>query len=85
MSKRHPSSNKWVGQLIVAAADALAPNIMVTQVGQLNTLRPIQNDVRHFTEDIFKRILFNESVRISIPFSLKFVLKFPIDNKSALV
>ena len=40
---------------------------------------------RHFADDIFKRIFLNENVRISIQFSLKFVLKDPIDNKSALV
>ena len=33
----------------------------------------------------FKRMFLNESVRISIRFSLKFVSKGPIDNKSALV
>ena len=33
---------------------------------------------------IFKRIFLNENNRISIQFSLKFVHKGPIDNKSAL-
>ena len=36
------------------------------------------------TDDIFKSI-FNESVWISITISLKFILKGPIDYKSALV
>ena len=36
-------------------------------------------------DDIFKCIFLNESVRISIKISLKFVPKGPIDNKSALV
>ena len=36
------------------------------------------------TDDIFKSI-FNESVWMSITISLKFVLKGPIDYKSALV
>ena len=46
---------------------------------------PGQND-RHFADEIFKRIFLNENVKtISILFSLKFVPKGPIDNKSALV
>ena len=36
-------------------------------------------------DDIFKCIILNEKVRISIKISLKFVPKGPIDNKSALV
>ena len=36
------------------------------------------------TDDIFKSI-FNESVWISITISLKFILRGPIDYKSALV
>ena len=40
---------------------------------------------RHFADYIFKCILLNENDRISIRISLKFVLKGPIDNKSALV
>ena len=46
----------------------------------INTLRPIQNG-RHFTPDTF----VNENVRISIKFSLKFVLKDPINNIPSLV
>ena len=38
----------------------------------LNTLRPRQNG-RHFADDTFKRIFFNENVRISLKISLKFV------------
>ena len=49
-----------------------------------NTLRPRQNG-RHFPEDIFKWIFFNENVRISIMISLKFVPKGPINNIPALV
>ena len=51
---------------------------------QVNTLRPRQNG-RHFADDIFKRIFFNENVRISIKISLKFVPKGPINNIKALV
>ena len=40
---------------------------------------------RHFADDIFKCILFNENVWISIQISLKFVPKGPINNIPALV
>ena len=40
---------------------------------------------RHFAEDIFKCIFLNENIIISIQFSLKFVPKGPIDNKSTSV
>ena len=49
-----------------------------------NTLRPRQKG-RHFPDDIFKYIFFNENIWISIRFSLKFVPKFPIENKPVLV
>ena len=48
------------------------------------TLRPRQNG-RHFADDIFKRIFFNEKGWISIKISLKFVPKAPINNIPALV
>ena len=50
----------------------------------VNTLRPRQNG-RYFVDDTFKRICFNENVRISINISLKFVPKVPINNIPALV
>ena len=50
----------------------------------INTLRPRQNG-RRFADDTFKRIFFNENVRISIKISLKFVPKGPINNIPALV
>ena len=40
----------------------------------VNSLRPRQNG-RHFADDIFKRIFFNENFRIPIKISLKFVPK----------
>ena len=49
-----------------------------------NTLRPRQ-DGRHFADDIFKCIFFNENVWIPIKISLKFVPKGPINNIPALV
>ena len=50
----------------------------------INTLRPRQND-RLFADDTFKRIFFNENIRISIKLSLKFVPKGSINNNPALV
>ena len=49
----------------------------------INTLRPRQ-DCRHFTDDIFYCIFLNKNVCISIQISLKFVLKGPVDDTSAL-
>ena len=50
----------------------------------INTLRPKQNR-RHFADDIFKCIFFNDNVWIPIQISLKFVPKGPINNITALV
>ena len=50
----------------------------------INTLSPRQNG-RHFADDIFKCIFFNENICISIKISLKFVPKCPINNIPALV
>ena len=50
----------------------------------LNSLRPRQNG-RHFADDIFKCIFFNENARISITISLNFVPKGPINNIPVLV
>ena len=58
--------------------------IYFIEVFTLNTLRPRQ-DGCHFAEDIFKCILLNENVWISINFSLKFILRVPIDNITALL
>ena len=40
---------------------------------------------RYFANGIFKRIFFNENIRIYIRISLEFVPKGPIDSKAALV
>ena len=53
-------------------------------IQRVNTLRPRQNGCL-FTADTFKRIFLNESVRISIKMSLKFVPKGAINNIPALV
>ena len=47
-------------------------------------MRPRQNG-RHFVDDTFKRVFFNENVRVLINISLKFVPKGPINNILALV
>ena len=49
-----------------------------------NSLRPIQNG-RHFPNDIFKWIFFNENIWIFIKISMKFVPKGLINNIPALV
>ena len=51
---------------------------------QFNTLRSRQNG-RHFADYIFKRIILNENIWISIKISLKFVPKGPINNIPSLV
>ena len=58
--------------------------ICLTQTQWVNSLRPRQNG-RHVTDDIFKRIFFNENVRILIWISLKLVPKGSINNIPALV
>ena len=50
----------------------------------VNTLRLWQNG-RHFPDDIFKCIFFNENLWISLKISLKFVPKVWMDNIPALV
>ena len=47
-------------------------------------MRPRQNG-RHFPDDIFKCIILNENVQISIQISLKFVPECQINNIPALV
>ena len=51
--------------------------------GPVNTLRPRQNG-RHFADDMFKWIFWNENVWIPIEISLKFVPKGSINNNPAL-
>ena len=56
---------------------------MLTTWFIINTLRPRQNG-RCFADDTFKRIFYDENVRISIKISLKFVHKGAINNNPAL-
>ena len=57
---------------------------MLKQALTFNTLRPRQNDCR-FADDIFKCIVLNENVWISIKISLKFVPYGSISYIPALV
>ena len=50
----------------------------------INTFRPRQNG-RHFADDIFKCIFWNENVWISFKISMKFIRKGLINNNPALV
>ena len=50
----------------------------------VNTLRPRQNG-RHFPDDIFEWIFWNENVWISINISLKFVPRGPMNNIPTLL
>ena len=58
------------------------PYIVLSQV--FNLLRPRQN-CGHFAANIFKCILLNENIWISIEISLKFVTKGPINIIPTLV
>ena len=57
---------------------------MISSQPVINTLRPRQ-DGRHFADDIFMCISFDENRCILIKSSLKYVRKSPIDNNPALV
>ena len=88
---------KWTGPLMIVTLDfvLLAARHLcmimpchgnasaLLALGDVNTLRPRRNE-QHFADDIFKRIVFNENVWISIKISLKFVPKGPINNIPAL-
>ena len=65
----------------------LEPGILVIFGGKFRTpniLRPRQNG-HDFADDTFKRIFVNDTVRILIGISLKFVPKGPIENIPLLV
>ena len=63
---------------------SVTPESLLQLPRNVNSSPPGQNG-RHFADNIFKGIFLNENVRISIQFSLKFVAKCTIDNKSTLV
>ena len=60
------------------------PSVAVCTFYTSNTLRPRQ-DGRHFADDIFTCIFFNENSCILIRISLKYVRKGLIDNNPTLV
>ena len=60
------------------------PCLNIKWVIKFNTLRLRQNG-RHFPDNIFKWIFFNENVSLSITISLKFVPKVQINIIPALV
>ena len=84
------SSGKWrpfcpvLNVFIMEAWWHIFTSVYFVMVDSVDSSPPGENG-RHFADDIFKRISLNENVRISIQFSLKFVSKGPIENKSALV
>ena len=62
----------------------LYPNSGRPSEGMLTHL-PVDKMAAVLADDTLKCIFFNENDRISSQISLKFVLKWPIDNKPALV
>ena len=61
----------------------LLTHICLTRPQWVNTLRPRQNG-RHFEDETFKHIFWNEYVWIATQFSLKYVPKGPINNIATL-
>ena len=60
-------------------------NFMWMSWAIINTLSDPRQDERHFADDIFTCIFFNENCCILIKFSLKYARKGPIDNNPPLV
>ena len=79
-SQRHIGLCHWFYILLSTSAFLFC----LQQIQHVNTLRPGQ-DGRHFADDSFTCIFFNENWCILIKFSLKYVRKGPIDNNRALV
>ena len=75
---------QWYG--LVDRHDFISKIILccIVNCDNFNTLRPSQNGC-HFADDIFKCILLNENVWITIKYSLKFVRMGQINNIPALV
>ena len=62
----------------------LSCEMRLAMMQYLNTLRERQNGC-HLPDDIFKCIIFDENVHISVKISSKFVPKGPINNIATLV
>ena len=54
-------------------------NVLVVPAAKAQRIRPRQHG-RNFADDIFKCILFNENVRISIKISPRFIPKGTVNN-----
>ena len=84
---RRPHSTRWTNYTIwYLIYRPSRDQITAPYTNRTGTLQnePRQNG-RHFVDDTFKRIFFNENMRISIEISLQFALKGPIDNITSLV
>ena len=79
----HLPGTKMGKRTIIANREHNSP-VLRCAAFSINTLRPRRNR-RHFADDIFKCILLNENVLISIKISLKFSPNGPINNIPALV
>ena len=74
----------WWHHLYIVSQASQWRYVVTVEVQTLAHLPRGQN-VRRFTDDIFKHIFLNENIRIWIEISLKFVPNIPIANKPALV
>ena len=78
------SSSQRVSALM---SKKISSNIIMTKYTSLPYLKPLRprRNGRHFADNIFHCIFYNETVRLSLNISLKFVPKVSIDNILALV
>ena len=74
----------WNRTVYISVPKGICEIDLFSDPHHLNTLRPRQ-DERHFADDIFTCIFFNENCCIMIKFSLKYARKGRIDNNPALV
>ena len=85
---RNGRMNRWIPPTKTGALshynDLILSQAFQPVAAGFNSLRPRQ-DGRHFADDSFTCIFFNENCCILIKFSLKYVRKGPIDNNRALV
>ena len=80
-NSRRPRVLSWEWRLPLSEQ---ACRVGVTSALFFNTLRPRQHG-RHFPDDIFKCIFFNENVLISLKISLKFIPNNWINHIPVLV
>ena len=86
--KDHPERSFWRGSIVqwsrAKGEYKWTPRSEETGFEYLNTLRPRQNG-RHFIDDLFRCILMNENISISINISLKVVPKGQIKNIPSMI